>query len=161
MNQDGSLPAGVKVVPFYDRSSLIGVTTHTVLHNLLFGCVLIFFIQWIFLGDLRSAIIVGVEYSLRAVFRHHPAGDAGRKRQPAFRRRGGPRNHCGFRGDSRGKHLPEFAKIARRKTNAVPPSGRWFLGPGPDKQLASDSGGGVDRPFAVDFDQRVCRWTKR
>src|ERR1700740_1520482 len=47
LNVDGSLPAGVKVVPFYDRSSLVGVTTHTVLHNLIFGCLLVFVIQWI------------------------------------------------------------------------------------------------------------------
>jgi heavy metal efflux system protein len=60
MNHDGSLPAGVRVVPFYDRSELVGLTTHTVMHNLLFGCLLVFLIQWIFLGDLRSAIIVGL-----------------------------------------------------------------------------------------------------
>ena len=59
INTDGSLPAGVKLVPFYDRTELVAVTTATVLHNLVFGCLLIFFIQWIFLGDLRSAIIVG------------------------------------------------------------------------------------------------------
>ncbi len=59
MNRDGSLPPGVKIVPFYDRGSLINVTTHTVLHNLIFGCLLVFLIQWIFLGNLRSAIIVG------------------------------------------------------------------------------------------------------
>src|SRR6202011_3675938 len=46
LNSDGSLPAGVKLVPYYDRSSLVGVTTHTVLHNLIFGCLLVFFIQW-------------------------------------------------------------------------------------------------------------------
>jgi len=60
MNSDGSLPPGVKIVPFYDRGSLVSVTTHTVIHNLLFGCILIFLIQFIFLGDLRSAIIVGL-----------------------------------------------------------------------------------------------------
>ncbi len=60
MNHDGSLPPGVKVVPFYDRSQLVGLTTHTVMHNLIFGCLLVFLIQWIFLGDLRSAIIVGL-----------------------------------------------------------------------------------------------------
>ncbi len=60
MNHDGSLPAGVKVVPFYNRGELVGLTTHTVLHNLLFGCLLVFLIQWIFLGDLRSAVIVGL-----------------------------------------------------------------------------------------------------
>ena len=68
MNSDGSLPPGVKVVPYYDRSSLINVTTHTVLHNLLFGCVLIFFIQWIFLGDLRSAIVVGLNIPFALFF---------------------------------------------------------------------------------------------
>src|SRR6202000_1514058 len=58
LNSDGSLPPGVKIVPYYDRSSLVGITTHTVLHNLIFGCLLGFIIQWVFLGDLRSAIIV-------------------------------------------------------------------------------------------------------
>ncbi len=68
MNHDGSLPAGVRVVPFYDRASLISVTTHTVLHNLIFGCLLIFLIQWIFLGDLRSAIIVGLNIPFALLF---------------------------------------------------------------------------------------------
>ena len=58
LNTDGTLPPGVKLVPYYDRVSLVEVTTHTVLHNLIFGCILVFFIQWIFLGDLRSAIVV-------------------------------------------------------------------------------------------------------
>ena len=68
MNHDGSLPPGVKLVPFYDRGSLIAVTTHTVLHNLIFGCLLVFLIQWIFLGDLRSAIIVGVNIPFALLF---------------------------------------------------------------------------------------------
>ena len=68
MNHDGSLPAGVQVVPFYDRASLIAVTTHTVLHNLIFGCLLIFLIQWIFLGNLRSALIVGINIPFALVF---------------------------------------------------------------------------------------------
>jgi cobalt-zinc-cadmium resistance protein CzcA len=59
MNRDGTLPPGVKLVPYYDRSSLVAVTTHTVRHNLIFGCLLVFLIQWIFLGDLRSALVVG------------------------------------------------------------------------------------------------------
>ena len=60
LNHDGSLPPGVKIVPYYDRSSLVALTTHTVLHNLIFGCLLVFLIQWIFLGNLRSAVIVGL-----------------------------------------------------------------------------------------------------
>jgi heavy metal efflux system protein len=64
MNHDGSLPPGVRIVPYYDRSMLVGLTTRTVLHNLVFGCLLVFLIQWIFLGDLRSAVIVGLNIPL-------------------------------------------------------------------------------------------------
>jgi cobalt-zinc-cadmium resistance protein CzcA len=68
INRDGTLPPGVKVVPYYDRTSLVNVTTHTVLENLIFGCLLVFIIQWIFLGDLRSAIIVGVNIPFALFF---------------------------------------------------------------------------------------------
>ncbi len=68
LNTDGSLPPGVKLIPYYDRSSLVEVTTHTVLHNLVFGCLLVFLIQWIFLGNLRSAIIVGVNIPFALFF---------------------------------------------------------------------------------------------
>ena len=62
------MPPGVKLVPFYDRTTLVAVTTSTVLHNLIFGCLLIFFIQWVFLGDLRSAIIVGANIPFALFF---------------------------------------------------------------------------------------------
>ena len=68
MNHDGSLPPGVQVVPYYDRGSLVEVTTHTVFHNLIFGCLLVFLIQWIFLGNLRSAIIVGINIPFALLF---------------------------------------------------------------------------------------------
>jgi cobalt-zinc-cadmium resistance protein CzcA len=68
INRDGSLPTGVKLVTYYDRTSLVAVTTHTVLHNLIFGCLLVFLIQWTFLGDLRSAIIVGVNIPFALFF---------------------------------------------------------------------------------------------
>jgi cobalt-zinc-cadmium resistance protein CzcA len=68
INNDGTLPSGVKLVPFYDRTTLVAVTTSTVLHNLIFGCLLIFLIQWTFLGDLRSAIIVGVNIPFALFF---------------------------------------------------------------------------------------------
>jgi cobalt-zinc-cadmium resistance protein CzcA len=58
INSDGTLPAGVKIVPFYDRGDLVAITVNTVLHNLLFGIALIFVIQWLFLGNLRCALIV-------------------------------------------------------------------------------------------------------
>ena len=58
LNTDGTLPRGVKLLPWYDRGDLVGITVNTVLHNMMFGIALIFLIQWLFLGNLRSAIIV-------------------------------------------------------------------------------------------------------
>jgi cobalt-zinc-cadmium resistance protein CzcA len=58
INTDGSLPPGVKIEPFYDRGELVAITIDTVLHSLIVGILLIFVIQWLFLGDLRCAIIV-------------------------------------------------------------------------------------------------------
>lgn len=58
INASNILPPGVRVERIYDRSDLIKTTTHTVLHNMLFGIVLIFLLQWAFLGNLRSAVIV-------------------------------------------------------------------------------------------------------
>jgi heavy metal efflux system protein len=58
INRSGILPPGVSIQRIYDRSDLINITTHTVLHNMVAGIVLIFLLQWIFLGNLRSAIIV-------------------------------------------------------------------------------------------------------
>lgn len=68
INNEGVLPAGVKMVPYYERSTLVEVTTHTVLHNLVFGCLLVFLIQWIFLGDLRSAVIVSANIPVALFF---------------------------------------------------------------------------------------------
>src|SRR5215510_6537553 len=58
INTDGSLPPGFKIEPWYDRGDLVAITVQTVLHNLLFGVALIFLVQWVFLGDLRCALIV-------------------------------------------------------------------------------------------------------
>lgn len=60
INLSGVLPPGVHIERLYDRSDLIAITTHTVLHNMIVGVLLIFILQWLFLGDLRSAFIVGM-----------------------------------------------------------------------------------------------------
>ena len=60
INSTGILPPGVSIQRIYDRRDLIDVTTHTVLHNMLAGIVLIFFLQWAFLGNVRSAVIVAM-----------------------------------------------------------------------------------------------------
>jgi len=54
INNSGILPPGVRIERIYDRSDLISITTNTVLHNMVFGIILIFFVQWLFLGNLRS-----------------------------------------------------------------------------------------------------------
>ncbi|ABD08255.1 Heavy metal efflux pump CzcA [Rhodopseudomonas palustris HaA2] len=59
INASGVLPPGVRIERIYDRKDLIDTTTHTVLHNMVVGILLIVFLQWVFLGDLRSALIVG------------------------------------------------------------------------------------------------------
>jgi cobalt-zinc-cadmium resistance protein CzcA len=68
MNHDGTLPPGVKVVPYYDRSSLVAVTTHTVFENLIVGCLFVFLIQWVFLGNLRCALIVAANIPFALLF---------------------------------------------------------------------------------------------
>lgn len=59
INTSGILPPGVRIERIYDRQDLIDTTTHTVLHNMTVGILLIFALQWVFLGNLRSALIVG------------------------------------------------------------------------------------------------------
>jgi cobalt-zinc-cadmium resistance protein CzcA len=59
INNSSILPPGVRIERIYDRKDLIDTTTSTVLHNMVIGIVLIVLLQWLFLGDLRSAVIVG------------------------------------------------------------------------------------------------------
>src|SRR6201995_3686583 len=59
INNSSILPPGVRIERIYDRKDLIDITTATVLHNMVVGILLIVLLQWIFLGDLRSALIVG------------------------------------------------------------------------------------------------------
>ena len=74
------LPPGVKIVPFLDRSDLVHYTTHTVLHNLTEGIVLVAIILFLFLGNLRGAFIVALTIPFSLLFasicldlRHIPA----------------------------------------------------------------------------------------
>jgi heavy metal efflux system protein len=59
INNSTILPPGVRIERIYDRKDLIETTTRTVLENMVVGITLIVLLQWIFLGDLRSALIVG------------------------------------------------------------------------------------------------------
>ena len=62
------LPPGVKIVPFLDRSDLIHYTTHTVMHNLTEGIILVVIILFLFLGNARAALIVGLTIPFALLF---------------------------------------------------------------------------------------------
>src|SRR5208282_5646663 len=62
------LPPGVKVVPFLDRSDLLHYTTHTVLRNLTDGIVLVVIILFLFLGNVRGAVIVALTIPFSLLF---------------------------------------------------------------------------------------------
>ncbi len=62
------LPHGVKVVPFLDRSDLVHYTTHTVLHNLTEGIILVVIILFLFLGNVRGALIVALTIPFSLLF---------------------------------------------------------------------------------------------
>ncbi len=64
LNTSGQLPHGYKVVPYYDRTSLVETTLHTVLENLTVGMALVFLVLVFFLGNLRAALIAAVNIPL-------------------------------------------------------------------------------------------------
>jgi cobalt-zinc-cadmium resistance protein CzcA len=68
INDSNVLPPGVRVERIYDRTDLITITTRTVLHNMLAGILLIFIVQWAFLGNLRSALIVAATIPFALAF---------------------------------------------------------------------------------------------
>jgi cobalt-zinc-cadmium resistance protein CzcA len=65
---NGLLPKGVKFVPHLDRSDLVHYTTHTVLRNLTDGVLLVTLILFLFLGNVRSALIVTVTIPFSLLF---------------------------------------------------------------------------------------------
>jgi cobalt-zinc-cadmium resistance protein CzcA len=77
---DRILPKGVKVVPFIDRSDLVHFTTYTVLRNLTEGIILVVVVLFLFLGNVRGALIVALTIPFSLLFasicldlRHIPA----------------------------------------------------------------------------------------
>ncbi len=65
---DHILPPGVKIVPYLDRDDLVHFTTHTVLHNLADGMILVVIVLFIFLGNVRGAIIVSFTIPFALLF---------------------------------------------------------------------------------------------
>jgi cobalt-zinc-cadmium resistance protein CzcA len=65
---DHILPPGVRIVPFIDRSDLVHYTSHTVLHNLTEGMILVSIILFLFLGNVRGALIVAATIPFSLLF---------------------------------------------------------------------------------------------
>jgi len=65
---DHILPPGVKIIPFIDRSDLVHFTSHTVLHNLAEGMILVSIVLFLFLGNVRGALIVAATIPFSLLF---------------------------------------------------------------------------------------------
>ena len=107
-------PAGRREARAVLRSHHPGRGHHdTVLHNLVFGCLLVFFIQWIFLGDLRSAIIVGVNIPFALFFSVIILVLLGRGCKPPVGRCRRFRHYRRLSGDPGRERLSQFAGATR------------------------------------------------
>src|ERR1043165_2254330 len=68
LNQPGKLLPGVELEPYYDRTELVNLTTHTVRHNLLVGIGLVTMILLMFLSNICSAVIVAINIPIALLF---------------------------------------------------------------------------------------------
>jgi cobalt-zinc-cadmium resistance protein CzcA len=62
------LPPGVKIVALYDRTDLVSVTVHTVVHNLIVGALLVFAVLVVFLSSWIAAFVVAAVIPLALLF---------------------------------------------------------------------------------------------
>ena len=103
---NGILPPGVKVVPMLDRSDLLHFTLHTVMHNLIEGMILVSVILFLFLLNVRAALIVALTIPFSLLFASiwldlsHIPGQSSLAGRPGFR------NGGGWSGGHGGKHHP-------------------------------------------------------
>jgi heavy metal efflux system protein len=64
LNSSGIMPAGYKIIPYYDRTELVHTTLHTVFENMSLGMLLVFLVLLFFLGSLRTALIAAINIPL-------------------------------------------------------------------------------------------------
>jgi cobalt-zinc-cadmium resistance protein CzcA len=64
IHQNRVLPPGIDIEPVYDRANLVKLTTHTVMENLLVGMILVSLVLWLFLGNIRAALITAINIPL-------------------------------------------------------------------------------------------------
>ena len=107
------LPKDVKILPYYDRSELVALTTETVERNLLRGMLLVVVVLVFFLYDFRCRIDCGHGHPAVVAVRVHLSEHPERLGQPAVHRRGGFRDPGGRRGGDGGKHFPPGRRAAR------------------------------------------------
>ncbi len=128
---DEILPKDVKVVPFYDRSDLVELTTQVVERNLLRGMLLVVVILIFFLYDFRAGLDRRHQHSAGAAVRVHLPRSAKRLGQSAFHRRRGFRDPGGWRGRHGGKYFPpdrgaqQEPRSTSWKSSRMPPR-RWI-----------------------------------
>ena len=113
----------MRIERIYDRKDLIDITTSTVLHNMVVGIGLIFFLQWVFLGNLRSAVIVGMTIPFALFFAVGILVIRGEFGQSAFGRRDRFRPDRRCNGHHGRKHLP-LAERPRQSRRRKKRSGR-------------------------------------
>ena len=102
----GILPPGVTVVPFLDRSDLVHLTTHTVLHNLTEGIILVVIILFVFLGNVRGALIVALTIPFSLLFAATCLKLQAHSGESAVAGRARFRHGGGWRGGDGGEHRP-------------------------------------------------------
>jgi cobalt-zinc-cadmium resistance protein CzcA len=68
IHQNRVLPPGIDIEPVYDRADLVKLTTHTVMENLLVGMILVSIVLFLFLGNLRAAVITAINIPLALLF---------------------------------------------------------------------------------------------
>jgi heavy metal efflux system protein len=68
IRQNRILPPGMDIETLYDRADLVKLTTHTVMENLITGMVLVSLVLWLFLGNLRAALLVALNLPLALLF---------------------------------------------------------------------------------------------
>ncbi|MGO9287618.1 MAG: efflux RND transporter permease subunit, partial [Polyangia bacterium] len=68
IRQNRVLPPGMDIETLYDRADLVKLTTHTVMENLITGMLLVSLVLWLFLGNLRAALLVALNLPLALLF---------------------------------------------------------------------------------------------
>ncbi len=110
----GRMLPGVEIEPYYDREELLHVTTETVTENLVMGIALVVAILFMFLSNVRTALIVAINIPLALLFAFSLLFLRGRVGEPAVDRGGGLRHHRRFLGHHGREHLPQPGR--RRRT---------------------------------------------